>query len=1539
MTEDNLSMEQMTAVLDNVPAAVFVSAVDDRRLLYANAMALEMFPQADKVGAACYTFAGFQEPCPFCEIGKMSLSEMQVREYQNPIDHRIYQLSGKLIDWAGEEAHIEYILDITDRKREEERLKRSEQEMAITFNSISCGLCVYQIEENHIKPIFHNRVFYDIMGYSEENIQRVKRETSFLNVHPEDLDSLKQKIEFLFQNGTEIQDTYRLWNDKKQEYRWIRLEGKLRPQEDGRRLLFGVYSDVSEQKRLEKELTSANAKMEDIINAIPGGVAIYKVSDIFETVYFSDGVPELSGYTVEEYHELVKGDAARLTYPEDTALVVEKVREAIQNHTVADFKFRKQHRDGRVVWVHVQARQIGEDDGFPLVQCVFHNISTQEETQWELDHLINSIPGGIVSYRVEDGRFIPTFFTDGTTELTGYTREEYEEFLPKDALEFVYEQDRPRVTAAALEAVESGEVLDISYRTRHKNGSLIWIHLNGRRIGPRSKSSQFYAVLTNVMTEVSSLATETADGVYIIDKDTYELLYINESKRLAIHSGTCVGETCYAAIHGLEAPCAFCTLKTYGPDEQEHEITVEKTGLVYMARVKESVWNGIPAYILYLRDATEEVRARREKERLELYFQTLVKNLPGGIAVIRCLPSGGMTPEYISEGFAAMLGMTVEETEDLYRGNIFAGIHPDDIEGNRIKLEEFIQNGEEHCELTARFKRGDGSYLWIRDHVSLLKGSDEIQRLYCAYTDISQLMSEKEQMGRQYEELILQHYRKPGPDTLILGHCNITQNKILNIQDFTGSQLLETFGRNREEFFTGIAGLVVDEEERREFLETYLNAPALAAFAKGDTKKIQKCFIRLPRKPKGVYVEFQVNMVETPDTSDITGILSVTDVTDQVISEQILRRLSVTSHDYVIDLDLIEDSYTLLTCKENAKRVPAAKGRHSERVAFMAESVVVPKDREAYMKALAPDEMKRRLQESGLYTFSYTVEDETGGIRTKNMTVSAIDLRLGRVSLVCTDITDSVREQQNLLSMLAYTFELAGMISVRDHSFVMYTRQMVLENLPPYMSEDYYLTQETFVNAYVRECHEEARRQFSLETMLQRLQETPAGYEFILPFQREGEEGLRYKQINILWGNQNHETVCMVRADVTDVLAAERQTKSALEKALASAEEANRAKSDFLSAMSHDIRTPMNAIMGMTALAPLHLDDRAWMEDCLQKISISSKHLLSLINDVLDMSRIERGQLTLNLVPLSIPELTEHLSVMMEGQAKEAGITFTVRTQGVSHASFYGDSLRINQTLINLLSNAVKFTPEGGRVDFLTEELQAIRGTGWVRYRFTISDTGMGMPKEFLKTIFEPFARDERTARIEGTGLGLSIVHGLVELMEGEITVDSQQGKGSTFQVELEFKVAPDNDSPAIQPPGSSTKRYENNLFSGRSFLVAEDNALNAEILCEILRGQGACLLVKPDGLQAVQAFQKAAPGTYDAILMDIQMPNMNGYEATRAIRALKRPDAKEIPIIALTANAFSEDIQTAADAGMTAHVAKPIDVAVLSATLNKVLE
>lgn len=501
------------------------------------------------------------------------------------------------------------------------------------MRNIPSGVCVYRLEDERIFPVYHNPAFYEILGYSKEHISRVEKKMPFSGVHQEDMPELEKKFKEMKEEGRELHHTFRLYSDREAKYRYIHIDGTMKREDDGTRLLYAVYSDVSQQVWLENELTSANEKMQDIVDAIPGGVAIYKVSDIFETVYFSDGVPQLSGYTVEEYQKLIKQDAAGLTYKEDTQKVVDKAMEVIRTRGIAEIEFRKQHRGGYIVWVRAQMKYIGEQDGCPLIHCVFHNISNQKETELELSHLVNSIPGGIASYRVEGEKFIPTFFSDGVMMLSGHSREEYKKMIRNNVLDIIYEPDRERVFAAAKAAVISGDVLDVSYRMRHKDGSLIWIHLNGRRMGPVSENARFYAVFTGMSAETrlfQSIANETADGIYVIDKENYDLLYVNESKELFKDCKDSVGRKCYQALQGRSEPCSFCSLKTQKPDGEEHEMWVEEKGEYYKTRFKETEWNGIPAYIKFVRDVTQEVEMRKEKERLEQYFQTLVRHLPGG---------------------------------------------------------------------------------------------------------------------------------------------------------------------------------------------------------------------------------------------------------------------------------------------------------------------------------------------------------------------------------------------------------------------------------------------------------------------------------------------------------------------------------------------------------------------------------------------------------------------------------------------------------------------------------------------------------------------------------------------------------------------------------------------------------------------------------------------------------------------------------------------------------------------------------------------
>ena len=393
------------------------------------------------------------------------------------------------------------------------------------------------------------------------------------------------------------------------------------------------------------------------------------------------------------------------------------------------------------------------------------------------------------------------------------------------------------------------------------------------------------------------------------------------------------------------------------------------------------------------------------------------------------------------------------------------------------------------------------------------------------------------------------------------------------------------------------------------------------------------------------------------------------------------------------------------------------------------------------------------------------------------------------------------------------------------------------------------------------------------------------------------------------------------------------QKNVALQLAVQRETKANLAKREFLFNMSHDIRTPMNAIIGFTALAQTHIDDRGQVEDYLKKISVSSQHLLSLINDVLDMSRIESGKVTLEAKPVHLPELVHELRDIVQAVVSEKDLSLTLDTVGVENEDVIADPLRLEQILINVLANAVKFTPDGGQIGLWIVQKDTAPA-GYADFEFHIKDNGIGMSEEFQKHIFEQFAR-ERTStvsKIQGTGLGMAITKSLVDMMGGRITVKSEQGKGSEFTISLRFPIG---EAKTEQTPPAAKA----SASAGKKLLVVEDNELNLEIASTLLKEAGFEVDTAENGKIAVEKVEAASADRYDLILMDIQMPEMDGYEATRRIRAL--PDTKKaaLPIVAMTANAFEDDRKNALRAGMNGHIAKPLDIQKLFQVLSELLK
>ena len=790
-------------------------------------------------------------------------------------------------------------------------------------------------------------------------------------------------------------------------------------------------------------------------------------------------------------------------------------------------------------------------------------------------------------------------------------------------------------------------------------------------------------------------------------------------------------------------------------------------------------------------------KANEEKKKI-------LNNLSEGVAVLCRTPDGNTRVEFISEGFASMMKMSPEKIMEAYRADVRGGVHPDDKERIDKALCEYLNSGKEHTELTYRMKRGDGTYFWVKNSITQMENEGGVRKLYCSHFDLTEEVEKQEKLRKNYRERLDRHLRSAGRNVLLLGQCNITRDVISEIIDCTDSGLNDKFGSSRTDFITGMSELITDEEERRGFLGTFLNEPAIRAYRNGFTKLEKICMVKFPNEETGRYARFFARLLEDPDTGDITGNLSVTDMTEQIIRERIMLNLAYVGYDMVSEIDLNRDKQRIMRNWQSGD-FSGEESNYFEYLKWFIENFVCEEYREKISILIDREHLVEKLEKCGSFSLNYSIKNENGEIRFKNLTVLATDLRLGKI--------------------------------------------------------------------------------------------------------------------------------CFARKDITETVEQERKSKAELEQALAAAEKASRAKGAFLSSMSHDIRTPMNAIIGFAEIIAQNTGDKETVERSVQKILKSGDVLLKLINDILDLSKIESGKATLDLTAVDLNTEIENLSVMFSESTEQAGVNFVV-VKNIANRYVLCDNIKLSQIMVNIISNAVKFTPKGGRIVFSINE-RGKAENGFAQYVFSVKDTGIGMSENFRSHAFEMFEREKTTTEtgISGTGLGLAIVKRLVEMMGGEVEINSELGKGTEVIVSLKLQITDVSNVKTVKLKANAVVD-----FAGKRLLLVEDNEMNREIATAILSELGFAVEQAENGAVAVDKVANSKDGYYDIILMDLQMPVMDGYKATSEIRALPNRAQAGIPIVAMTANAFDTDRQKCLEAGMNAHVSKPIDVEVLKHTLGKEL-
>lgn len=1025
---------------------------------------------------------------------------------------------------------------------------------------------------------------------------------------------------------------------------------------------------------------------------------------------------------------------------------------------------------------------------------------------------------------------------------------------------------------------------------------------------------------------------------------------------------------------------------------------------------------------------------------------------------------------------------------------IMANVMPESIPTMQRILDE-MRSGKEQTGGDIHFRAGgDEGYTICRISYRVMK--DESGRPVKAYGS-EQNITDSVVLRDSYARELARFENNADKDVIFKSHASLTQNRTFSA--CVGGRVISSNGVYDDEI-ARLFSSDVTTSDGTPLSELFNRGNAIANYAEGD--RYFTFEYRWPGLEVWKWIRADVVLAQNPETSDIEIFLYCIDDTTDRMQKLIVDRLGSAAYDYIAVVSVQDGTYLLQTDEGIVES--ADKHTYKERAEYLLDEKIPEEFRDQAREALGFERILSGIEESGVYVVNTTETDTDDNICYKMRQFFWLDDEK-KLFLICvTDVTETVVARHSMEERIESDKAILQQASMDAYDFIAVidcTTEMITLRSGSWFNRDVPTPEEMRILPYIKlidyiannyTLSEEEKTGFAekfslanVKSMLRQHEELYFPFDFI---DATDKSRVKYKQFRFTWLDGSHTKILAARSDVTSAMESEKQLNLQMKEALEAAEAANNAKSEFLSRMSHDIRTPMNAIIGFSTLLLKNADNPEKVENQSRKILYSSNHLLGLINDVLDMSKIETGKLQMNVREFSLADTINMISEIMRPQMGEKRQSFDVYVSGLRHERYVADNQRLQQILVNVLSNATKYTQTEGHITLRIGALPEHSGR-YETITFEVEDNGRGMSEDYQKIIFEPFSREQLSnqEQAQGTGLGMAITKNLVNIMGGTISVTSKLGEGSRFTIALPMQLPNEDEDKYFwqrhafthmlvvddeqeicdniidsmretgvrmeyaldgrtsvdmlstahdekddfdivlldwQMPGMDgietareirkilppdvliiiltaydyseievearkagvdgfmskpfftqelaraimgTERYAEDTgaevdievqqesddelpedsMAGLSVLAAEDNELNAEILTELMNIAGATVTVVPDGGAAVERFMTSEVGEFDIILMDVQMPVMNGYEATRAIRALaedvslsteKIEEALSIPIIAMTANAFSDDVQNSIESGMNAHVSKPLDMKVMRRTIHEVL-
>ena len=1117
------------------------------------------------------------------------------------------------------------------------------------------------------------------------------------------------------------------------------------------------------------------------------------------------------------------------------------------------------------------------------------------------------------------------YLNDKYFELIGYTREEYKEIVANPFSLFLPE-DWHIMAEIQQKLSVSGGLQNAECRIRNKTGEIVRVKVGASIITVEGQSIVFVSFVD--VTEGHRVQEENR-----YREDRYRLV-VEQTGAIIIEWNSITGDFYCSASYNTYEMSKISTediLNNRGPlDVVYHDdipqllaffdqakSKMEKAEATLRLKMVDGTFRWSRLVGIFLKDRTIGVimDLQEEREKAEL-LSGVLNAIPGGVGMYRM--DEKITPIYFNDRVAELCGMTREEYEKAALGASASFVHPDDFLNLRLEVETALEE-KRQVSYTCRLVQKSGSCRWVHLSADWLPENEGIPVLCVVYTDVTEQIESaqalktsemKYQLAVEAAGINIWEYDILS-DTLHLISCSprIKQGCFV-IKDYVKTTLHSNLVRedSRSDFLRVYERLRAGEKEVTADL-WYQTTDTLGFWCEHITYSVVFDETGAPVKAFGVgrditrekeaeqQYRHEVAYREVMQTATMASVnLNLTQNTileykskfDEITSNM---SLATSAQEYIeIILSQVKSENMREKCKNLFSVKQLLNAFVLGKTSFSLEVVRILGEK-AYWTVLNAYMMKN--PESGdVMAFLYSTD-----ITNEKVMASVMDavVRTDYDYLVVVDgIRDSASRYSENKTMNSYAEQ-------SDH-FEAETRN--------------------YIRKYI--CPDEADavlEDFTLRNILTQL-DTNGSYSLYYSVPAPNGQ-IQRKQLRFTYIDPQYKVFLMTRTDITAVYQEKEKQNKELASALKMAEQASVTKSEFLSRMSHEIRTPMNAIIGMAEIASTNVNDGDFVMDCIRKSQEASRYLLSLINDVLDMSRIESGKILLSSQVFLSKELFDTVNTMAQGQANLQGVTYLFECDFSVSPAYVGDETRIKQILINLINNAVKFTNAGGVVKLSVWQTQ--REHGKVMLHCTVSDTGIGISPEFLPKLFTPFTQenDQTTVRFGGSGLGLSIARNLARLMNGDISVDSTLGEGAIFTVSMELEPAEQIEQCSKSPEKNSLPAFD---FHGKRVLLCEDHPLNTIVAKKLLENQGFTVIHAENGKIGTELFAQSAPYGFDAILMDIRMPVMDGLTASQTIRSLDRADAKTVPIIAMTANAFGDDVEKSRLAGMDAHLTKPIE-------------